>query len=299
MRYCEACGQPISNGAKFCAFCGEPARNMYDEDIEREMAYAGELRKCPNCGEVVSSFMTNCFSCGYEVRDMETSDVVREYAGELHKCPNCGEVLSSFMVNCPSCGYEIRDIEAADSVQEFAFKLEQIEATKMPVELEQRSFMKTVFGKDFQSDEEDDAKRRFKEQKNNEKANLICNYPVPNTKEDILEFFLLASSNIDNKHGNDDVVSNAWITKLNQIYQKAEILFGDDPEFERIKRLYEKKKTEIKIAKWKDILPLIVYIGIMCFLMALLWNTVLTILIVIAIVVIVGIYFYKKHKRTE
>lgn len=259
MRYCEACGQPISNGAKFCAFCGEPANNIYDEDIEREMAYAGELRRCPNCGEV----------------------------------------LSSFIVNCPSCGYEIRDIEAADSVQEFAFKLEQIEATKMPVELEQRSFMKTVFGKDFQSDEEDDAKRRFKEQKNNEKANLICNYPVPNTKEDILEFFLLASSNIDNKHGNDNVVSNAWITKLNQIYQKAEILFGDDPEFERIKRLYEKKKTDIKIAKLKSNSIWILFILYFCLFMGFALNKVLTIFIIIATIVTAGIVFYKKHKRTE
>lgn len=187
MRYCENCGHRVSDEAKFCAFCGEPLRVIYDDDeddIEREMVYAGEL----------------------------------------HKCPNCGEVLSSFMTNCPSCGYEFRDIEVADAVQEFTFKLEQIEAKAL--------------------------KKGLEKQKENEKINLIRNFSVPNTKEDIFEFLVLSSTNINLKNWSLNVaidpLTEAWIIKLEQVYQKAELLFGDDSDFEKIKRIYVKEEQEIK-----------------------------------------------------
>ena len=98
------------------------------------------------------------------------------------------------------------------------------------------------------------------------------NFSVPNTKEDIMEFMILAASNIDVKKGVDDDVTKAWISKLDQVYQRAEISMGGHPDFAQIKSIYDRKKKELKNKKIKGFL-----IGAGCvagwfFLIGLLWN---------------------------
>ena len=61
-----------------------------------------------------------------------------------------------------------------------------------------------------EEDEVEEAQKRFEKHKRQQKTNLIINFSVPNTREDILEFMILASSNIDVKKGIDDEVSKAW-----------------------------------------------------------------------------------------
>ena len=101
-----------------------------------------------------------------------------------------------------------------------------------------------------------------------QKLALIQNFPIPNTVDDVLEFILLAVSNIDvslskkswanNSSGMQilamempRVISNAWVTKMEQVYQKAEILFPDDPTFPKIKKIYTDKMVELKRLKNK------------------------------------------------
>lgn len=76
---------------------------------------------------------------------------------------------------------------------------------------------------------------------------LIRNYPIPNTKEDIFEFMILASSNISGD--NSFSLSEAWKSKFEQGYQKAKLLFCDEPEFEKIQTLYEKTQKRILSAQ--------------------------------------------------
>ena len=68
------------------------------------------------------------------------------------------------------------------------------------------------------------------------KDELIRTFYIPNTKEDIHEFFILALSNIKIGGMNTD----AWMVKLEQAYQKAELSFNSSQEFDRLKTLYEK-----------------------------------------------------------
>lgn len=68
-------------------------------------------------------------------------------------CTNCGKELSSFTVVCPACGCEVQGRQAADSVRKFYVDITHAQTTK-------------------------------------EKADLIKNYPIPNTKEDIFEFMM-------------------------------------------------------------------------------------------------------------
>ena len=230
-RFCQYCGTKLDPGARFCKSCGKP--------IEQS-GVAGGGYAAPQPQETFS-----------HKQHTERKTV---YEGQLHKCPNCGELLDSFRSHCPSCGYEIRDARSSSSVRELAQKLERIEAERMaPIE-EKKSLMKMVFGKDFkEEDEVEEAQERFDEHKRQQKANLIINFSVPNTREDILEFMILASSNIDVKKGIDDEVTKAWISKLDQVYEKARLMLGNSPSFSQIKYIYDRKKAQIKNRKFKGL----------------------------------------------
>lgn len=229
-RFCQYCGTKLDPGARFCKSCGKPL----------EGAVAGGGDAAPQPQETFS-----------HKQHTERKTV---YEGQLHKCPNCGELLDSFRSHCPSCGYEIRDARSSSSVRELAQKLERIEAERMaPIE-EKKSLMKMVFGKDFkEEDEVEEAQERFDEHKRQQKANLIINFSIPNTREDILEFMILASSNIDVKKGIDDDVTKAWISKLDQVYEKARLMLGNSPSFSQIKYIYDRKKAQIKNRKFKGL----------------------------------------------
>ena len=158
--------------------------------------------------------------------------------------------------------------------------------------------MKTVFGKDFkEGDEAEEALKRFESQKNQEKASLIINFAVPNSKEDIMEFMILAASNIDVKKGIDDDVTKAWISKLDQVYQRAEISMGKHSDFLQIKTIYDRKKKEIKNKKLKGVLIWVGGVAGWFFLLGLLWNPAVTIGIAIGVLIlgIIGIVLFKKR----
>lgn len=269
--FCPYCGTKLDGGARFCKNCGEPV--SVDAQGYKKAKQEDSSRGNPT----------------------ERTTV---YEGYIHKCPSCGEVLESFLTVCPSCGYEIRDVKTSTSVREFARKLELISAQKMPAFEEKKSVMKMLFGRDFkEGNEAEEALKRFESQKHQEKASLIINFAVPNTKEDILEFMILAASNINVKQGTDDEVTKAWIAKLDQVYQKAEILMGNHPDFVQIKSIYVEKKEELKKRKIRGFL-----IGAGCvvgwfFLMGLLWNPVATMGIVIGllILIVIGVVLFKKR----
>ena len=230
-RFCQYCGTKLDFGARFCKSCGKPIEQSGNSAVGCTP---------PQTEETFS-----------HKQHTERKTV---YEGQLHKCPNCGELLDAFRSHCPSCGYEIRDARSSSSVRELAQKLERIEAERMaPIE-EKKSLMKMVFGKDFkEEDEVEEAQERFDEHKRQQKANLIINFSVPNTREDILEFMILASSNIDVKKGIDDEVSKAWLSKLDQVYEKAKLLMGNKPSFTQIKYIYDRKKAQIKNRKFKGL----------------------------------------------
>lgn len=204
---------------------------------------------CISCGQELVDGAKFCANCGKEVNG-ENPTTQREtvYEGQLHKCPNCGEVLNSFVSNCPTCGHELRDIRGATSVRQLVMKLEQLEAKRQP--RQGTNIFAQTFGGGAQLQSTDE-----------QKINLIRNFLIPNTKEDVLEFIVLATANIDLKvYGLDSgryqmhdparrELSDAWLAKLEQAVQKAEILFGHTQEYLSMRNLYENKMKEIEKQK--------------------------------------------------
>lgn len=204
---------------------------------------------CINCGQELAEGAKFCANCGKAVTgESTTSQRKTVYEGNLHKCPNCGEVLNSFVTNCPTCGHEIRDTQGVSSVRQLAIKLEQLES-KRPPKKGTNIFTQTFSGgTQLQSIDE-------------KKIDLIRNFSIPNTKEDVLEFIVLAAANIDLKvYGLDSnryqmfdparrELSDAWLAKLEQADQKAEIMFGHTQEYLSMRNVYENKMKAIKKQK--------------------------------------------------
>lgn len=213
---------------------------------------------CRNCGKKLDDDALFCDECGTKIKRQkpsndqtptvqETSAIkeepVKEVArtesveeirpeqkranpkeGRLHKCPNCGELISFDDVKCPSCGYEIRDREVNASVQ-------------------------SLFDKVLATEDLD------------KKIELIKTFPIPNTREDILEFMLLAKSNFDAKYyatnKNIDSVSSAWLSKIDQCYAKARILLRDKRGLDTVEDIYSGIHKETKNIQRSKLLMII------------------------------------------
>ena len=85
---------------------------------------------------------------------------------KVKKCPACGGILPAMSAICPSCGYEFRNVEANNSVKNLFSMVNDI----------------------YSSTDKDSVKEERLKM-------VINNFPIPNAKEDILEFLFLAVPN--------------------------------------------------------------------------------------------------------
>ena len=194
---------------------------------------------CINCGKELIPNSKFCNNCGNpvnnviereEVKTEDASERKIEYEGKVYKCPNCGEVLNSFVINCPACGHELRDSRRCESIEELSRKLEEIENNRENSGL--AGLLDIVTKTDLQ------------------KISLIRNFPIPNNKEDLYEFLILSSSNVEHisvfsyerRINARREISNAWKAKFEQAYQKAKLLFKDDTVMVEINQMHEQVK---------------------------------------------------------
>lgn len=262
------------------------------------------MKYCMNCGRQLPDTAKFCGGCGGRVEDLDDSSVntgrKTVYVGAVYKCPNCGESLDSMTAICPACGYEIRNAKAVSSVQSFADQLAAIETERMP-ENDSPSLMKKLIGRDLRdrSEEVEAAREKFEAEKEARKISLISNYPVPNTKEDLVEFALLVTTNLQNKP--DISTYSAWVNKLEQVYQKAQILIPNDPMFHKIEDLYLKAQKKIKTKKFLIIYGIVAFFAVDVLIFGFLANPTVT-GIILGTIVIVGIIVWaliRQHRQNR
>lgn len=266
MKFCPECGTKLDPGARFCKGCGaalsKPATSHVaaavvnnvpptppKEKVQKAEPPKEEPRKAEPPKKEAPAAEPNKKETTQQQK-VFTDEPIRErrtvFEGEIHKCPNCGEVLQSFVINCPTCGHEFRGAKNSTSVREFAAKLEEIERSR-PVK---KFGLKKMLENQNEVSETD-----------LRKISLIRSFVIPNTKEDLLEFLVLAASNINMQRYNDfdsiseseQAVSDAWEAKFEQAYEKAKLSFGSTPEFKKIQAIYEKKSGEIQKSKKKRV----------------------------------------------
>ena len=220
----------------FCPYCG----TKLDDGA----------RFCKNCGEAVSDTAEQIPKAQQtEAPDGNPSERKTVYEGYIHKCPNCGEVLDSFAVNCPTCGYELRGARASSAVKEFSLKLEAIESRR---EYEKPLGPFAVLNAQQRVSKTDE-----------QKISLIKSFSVPNTKEDMLEFMILATSSMNMRiydstntsvSKSEKEINAAWFSKVQQVYEKAKRSYSTDSIFAEIQTLYDSCNAEIKKSKKKGVI---------------------------------------------
>ena len=164
------------------------------------------------------------------------------------KCKNCGDVVDKISAYCPSCGCPMDTEVGTSAVDELVKKLQAIDNEKSEYLLEIERKKNSVAGKVLGYEIDEEVEDSFEEKK----INTIQSFPIPNTVEGIFEFMILASSNFDAemyvKNLNKKDISDAWLAKIEQAYKKADIMFGRNARFVKIKEIYDRVINEKEAA---------------------------------------------------
>lgn len=160
--------------------------------------------------------------------------------GEVKKCPACGAIIQSFSALCSECGFEFRTNETTQSIERLFELLNAIEAKS-----------KEDFGGVFGSFKQVMAAEIMNgmgggDKTTRQKIEIIRTFPLPTTKNDILEFLTLAaplaSSPIPNPLKNPikfftrdiekerDPLAPVWRNKCLQLVEKAKIALKEDKD---------------------------------------------------------------------
>ena len=150
--------------------------------------------------------------------------------GQTHKCPYCGEILGFDALVCPSCGNEIRGKKSLESINDLVNKVQA-------------------------------------EPSEEKKIELIKLYPIPNTREAIFEFMVVAASKFDPSFYASNPTANsiagAWYTQIELCYKKGKMMFKDASDLARLEQLYNAiNEPEGSLTKEKKKRKTILLIGV-------------------------------------
>ncbi len=147
--------------------------------------------------------------------------------GDVKKCPACGAMIQSFSTKCADCGHEFSNIGSNVSIGKLFEMLNACESDR-------KEESNSVFGAVGNLVAQGLGGFRVIEKK----KSIISGFPIPNTKDDILEFLstaipnakqkgnFLTKGNYENKSHND--LAPTWFSKCEQIVMKAKFSMKDD-----------------------------------------------------------------------
>ncbi len=141
--------------------------------------------------------------------------------GDVRKCPACGAMIQSFQAKCPECDYEFANIEANSSVQRLSDMLRKVDAEYAT---SKTSIYSTISGL-LSGTSLADRKRE-----------IISSFPIPKTKDDILEFitFLAPKSKkmgfFCNATDEERSENKAYRQKLEEVLMKAKLMLKTDAD---------------------------------------------------------------------
>ncbi len=172
--------------------------------------------------------------------------------GDVKKCPGCGAITQSFTTKCADCGTEFRNVGASQNITKFFDKLNELEASRgealfvsenLSGNLGCGTIIKWMFLYPillpyniiiFLINKSKPPKWSTTDMR---KEEMIMNFPVPNSKEEIIEFLTLSISKIQqvslltrfNEEGKYISKWNSiWSKKAEQIYTKAKLSMAND-----------------------------------------------------------------------
>ena len=211
---------------------------------------------CANCGTQLNEGAKFCASCGTPAGGAAPAKPATEKVGDIRKCPACGAPVPAMSAVCAECGHEFSNVQVTNSLQAFIAKLDAVDDQVYAKEAakESKGGLGAMFGgmaKVYGIATAGAGAKR--------KVALIEGFPIPNSKEDILEFIVLAASRFQGVPipwslkinpglmQEEMVLDRAWKTKCEQAYNKAKLSFGSDKDAITYIESILKEKKIIKI----------------------------------------------------
>lgn len=155
---------------------------------------------------------------------------------DFRKCPSCGAAVQSFATVCSDCGHEFRNAQSTQSVVRLFEMLNQLEQTRKDDETNPLKAMGAMYSKMFAGQSAFGGGKLGQQKKE-----IIRNFPIPNTKEDLLEFLAMGAARATKKggpfahlgpHGLENIAHNElvliWRTKCEEIIMKARFSMKND-----------------------------------------------------------------------
>jgi hypothetical protein len=170
--------------------------------------------------------------------EISTSAPKSDKLGDIKKCPSCGSIAESFSLKCDECGYEFRNVEANQSVKKLTEELARIDS-----EFHSETSIKSKSTFNDEVDEYITKEERRKEEEYRKKefykrqSEAIKNFPIPNTKDDILELLYFVTPKANEVVGIfslESIKANAWKNKLIEIKSRAKSASQNDPKMEAL-----------------------------------------------------------------
>ena len=134
-------------------------------------------------------------------------------------CNNCKTSVEDGVKFCTSCGMPVGETAAASDAKG------------------ETSEVKKFF-------------KRFEIAKGSERPRVISNFIVPDTKEELLEFMIMASTIVDYSRigtSGETAADKAWLVKIQQAYKKGKTVFMDDANaLARITEIHEEVNEAVQ-----------------------------------------------------
>ena len=161
--------------------------------------------------------------------------------GNVKKCPNCGAQYQPGTGKCPECGHLFQNMEGNSSAQKMAEGIQHI--------MDENVALLDVFNIG-----------RFKKMER-----FISDFPIPNTKDDMLEFIMSLDSKRKMRDSNG--LQSAYNAKYKEVIKKAKIYFAGDQQVESAIRMTDKfSLATITVLQWAIIAWVaILFLLIFCF----------------------------------
>jgi hypothetical protein len=205
--------------------------NAAIQEKKQRTTTAGTVKKCPSCGAPVESFQTRCPSCGHELSGVTVSEGVREFFDHIEKLESAGDTRK----RSSSIGiwvvfwlaFAAATVLLITGAWEYPYVTLELcipalilYAVSLVLSIVRRPVWTVTDGQEQM---------------------LIENYPLPNTKEDLTEFAILASSKIAKVSPIAALFFNTgkykkewntiWTKKCKQLYKKAQLsMAASDPQ---------------------------------------------------------------------
>lgn len=168
--------------------------------------------------------------------------------GIVNKCPICGAIVEAGIPTCAECGYAFRGIAANSSVEKFSTllketkeKLQSNELERQRIKSQKKGFLGQVSG--FTEVLNTNTQERQEWATIN---SLIVNFPVPTTKEDLMEFILFLEPKTKGKitDPNYGLYGSSYKKKFEECCKKADLLFNNDPQVTKVLNAVNYYKTK-------------------------------------------------------